>query len=223
LVGHGPAVALCNGAGAASVGSWPDVEEEAARFATIVTYDRAGTGRSEAPEVSPTADDMAEELASALNSLAVNRPLIPVGFSMAAFLVQLFACRRPAEVAGLILLGPLPNEFLAQLADHPPEVRASLRAKTAASPCLILETEKSIESAVQVRDAVASGGLLDVPFVVLAIEHPEPSGLGRSHSAIARRSAEGRLILVRDTTHLTFRRDKAEQIVDLIREMCANG
>ena len=82
------------------MGSWPDVEEEAARFATIVTYDRAGTGRSEAPEVLPTADDMAEELASVLNSLAVNRPVILVGFSMAAFLVQLFACRRPAEVAG---------------------------------------------------------------------------------------------------------------------------
>ncbi|HEY4806770.1 MAG TPA: hypothetical protein VIH81_03355 [Roseiarcus sp.] len=87
----------------------------------------------------------------------------------------------------------------------------------------MLETEKSIESAVQVRDTVASGGLLDVPLVVLAIEHPEPSGLGRSHAAIARRSARGRRILVRDTSHLTLRRDKAEQIVDLIREMCANA
>ena len=134
LVGHGPAVVLCNGAGAASVGSWPEVEGESACFATIVTYDRAGTGRSEAPEGSPTADDMAEELASVLNSLAVNRPLIFIGFSMAAFLVQLFACRRPAEVAGLILLDPLPDEFLAQLADQPPEVKASLRAKTAGPP-----------------------------------------------------------------------------------------
>jgi pimeloyl-ACP methyl ester carboxylesterase len=152
---------LCNGAGAASVGSWPEVEGESARFATIVTYDRAGTGRSEAPERSPTADDMAEELASVLNSLAVNRPVILVGFSMAAFLVQLFACRRPAEVAGLILLDPLPDEFLAQLADQPPEVRASLRAKTAeppdASPGLMLETEESIESAVQVRDTCQRG------------------------------------------------------------------
>ena len=199
---------------------------EAARFATVVTYDRAGTGRSEAPEVSPTAHDMAEELASVLNSLAVNRPVILVGFSMAAFLAQLFACRRPAEVAGLILLDPLPDEFLAQLVDQPPEVRASLRAKTAeppdASPGLMLETEKSIESAVQVRGTVAGGGLLDVPLVVLAIEHPEPSGLGRSHATIARRSARGRLILVRETSHLTFWRDKAMHIVELIREMCAN-
>ena len=65
-------------------------------------------------------------------------------------------------------------------------------------------------------------GLLDVPLVVLAIEHPEPSGLGRSHAAIARRSAKGRLILVRETSHLTFRGDKAQLIVDLIREMSAN-
>lgn len=109
MVGHSPAVVLCSGADAASVGSWPEVEGELARFATIVTYDRAGTGRSEAPEGSPTADDMAEELASVLNSLAVNRPVIVVGFSMAAFLVQLFACRRPAEVAGLLLLDALPD------------------------------------------------------------------------------------------------------------------
>jgi hypothetical protein len=86
----------------------------------------------------------------------------------------------------------------------------------------MLETEKSIESAVQVRAALAGSGLLDVPLVVLAIEHPEPSGLCRSHAAIARRSAKGRLILVRETSHLTMRRDKAKLIVDLIREMCAN-
>jgi pimeloyl-ACP methyl ester carboxylesterase len=226
LVGHGPTVVLCSGAGAASVESWPEVEGEAARFATIVTYDRAGTGRSEAPEVPPTAEGMAEELAAVLNNLAVNQPVILVGFSFAAFLVQLFACRRPAEVAGLILLDPLPDEFLAQLADQPAAVRASLRAKTReapnASPALRLETERYIESAVQVRDALASSGPLDIPLVVLAIEHPEPSGLGRSHAAIARRSGKGRLILVRGTSHLTFRGDKADLIVDLIREMCAN-
>jgi len=61
---------------------------------------------------------------------------------------------RP-RVAGLILLDPLPDEFLAQLADQPPAVKAALRAKTVeapdASPGLMLETEKSIESAMQVR------------------------------------------------------------------------
>jgi pimeloyl-ACP methyl ester carboxylesterase len=226
LVGHGPAVVLCSGAGAASVGNWPEIEHEAAHFATVVTYDRAGTGRSDAPDVAPTAYDMAEELTAVLNSLAINGPVILVGFSFAAFPVQLFACRSPAEVAGLILLDPLPDEFLAQLVDQPPVVRASLRAKTTeapyASPALTLETEKSVESAVQVRAALASSGPLDVPLVVLAIEHPEPSGLGRSHAAIARRSAKGRLILVRGTSHLTFRGDKAQLIVNLIREMCAN-
>jgi pimeloyl-ACP methyl ester carboxylesterase len=226
LVGHGPAVVLCSGAGGAGVGSWPEVEGEGARFATILTYDRAGTGRSDAPEVAPTADDMADELAAVLDGLNINRPVILVGFSMAAFLVQLFACRRQGEVAGLILLDPLPDERLAQLVDQPPAVRTSLRAKAAeapyTSPALTLETEKSVESAVQVQAALASSGQLNVPLVVLAIEHPEPSGLGRSHAAIARRSAKGRLILVRETSHLTMRRDKAKLIVDLIHGMCAN-
>jgi hypothetical protein len=74
----------------------------------------------------------------------------------------------------------------------------------------------------QVRDAFASKGLLNVPLVVLAIDHPQPSGLGKSHAAIARRSADGRLILVSETSHQTLRRDKAKLIVDLIREMCPN-
>jgi pimeloyl-ACP methyl ester carboxylesterase len=221
VVGHGPPVVLCGGAGAASVGNWPEVEGQAARFATIVTYDRAGTGRSEAPQLAPTADDMAEELASVLNSLAVKRPMVLVGFSMAAFLVQLFACRRPAEVSGLILLDPLPDELLTRLVDQP-AARASLSAKTAEAPDASPETEKSVESAVQVKDALAGSGLLDIPLVVLAIEHPEPSGLGTSHAAITQRSAKGRLIHVRETSHLTFRRDNAELIVGLIREMCPN-
>jgi pimeloyl-ACP methyl ester carboxylesterase len=43
---------------------------------------------------------MADELAAVLDGLAVDRPVVLVGFSLAAFLVQLFACRRPAEAAG---------------------------------------------------------------------------------------------------------------------------
>jgi hypothetical protein len=35
VVGSGPAVVLCSGAGAAGVGTWPEVEEKAARFATM--------------------------------------------------------------------------------------------------------------------------------------------------------------------------------------------
>ena len=49
LVGHGPAVVLCSGAGAASVGNWPEIEREAARFATVLTYDRAERGAATRP------------------------------------------------------------------------------------------------------------------------------------------------------------------------------
>jgi pimeloyl-ACP methyl ester carboxylesterase len=190
LVGHGPAVVLCSGAGAASVGNWPEIEREAARFATVVTYDRAGTGRSDAPDVAPTAFDMADELTAVLNSLAINRSVILVGFSFAAFLVQLFAYRSPAEVAGLILLDPLPDEFLAQLVDQPPVVRASLHAKTAeASPALMQETEKSVESAVQVQAAVAGSGLLDVPLRLNIPNRPGSAGATRQSRDGAPRDA----------------------------------
>ena len=100
IVGQGPTIVLCSGAGAASVGVWREVEAAAACFATVVTYDRAGTGCSEAPDASPTAANMAGELASVLDSLAVERPVILVGFSMAAFLVQIFARRRPQSWPG---------------------------------------------------------------------------------------------------------------------------
>ena len=226
VIGQGPAIVLCSGAGAARVGNWPDVEEQAVRFATVVTYDRAGTGRSDAPQRRPTAADMAEELTAVLDALAIARPVVLVGFSMAAFLVQLFACLRPADVAGIILLDPLPDSFMAQLADQPPTVRESLGAKTAtmsgASPGLRLEMELSIESAVQVRDSLASVSLRNLPFVVVAVEHPEPSGLGRYHAAMASRFAEGQLILVRATTHQTFVRDNSQLVVDLARRMCGD-
>ena len=79
VIGQGPAIVLCSGAGAARVGNWPDVEEQAVRFATVVTYDRAGTGRSDAPQRRPTAADMAEELTAVLDALAIARPVVLVG------------------------------------------------------------------------------------------------------------------------------------------------
>ena len=51
----------------------------------------------------------------------------------------------------------------------------------------MLETEKSIESAVQVRDTVASGGLLDVPLVVLQSNTPNPP----ASAGATRRSPDG--------------------------------
>jgi len=47
--GGGPTIVLLSGADVAGVGAWDPLESRLAEFATVVSYDRAGTGRSDPP------------------------------------------------------------------------------------------------------------------------------------------------------------------------------
>lgn len=114
-----PLHVLCTGRGyppvlfesgiAASSLSWTRVRPEVATFTRACAYDRAGlgwSGRSHAPR---TVDRILRELQGVLTR-AVAGPAVLVGHSFGAFVVCAYAFRRPADVAGLVLLDP-PSEW----------------------------------------------------------------------------------------------------------------
>ena len=78
----------------------------------VVTYNRAGYGRSEPGPLPRDCGREAEELKALLDSASVPGPYILVGHSLGALNVQVFASRYPNSVAGLILLDPPPRPFI---------------------------------------------------------------------------------------------------------------
>jgi len=83
--------------------------------ATIVSYDRAGFGKSDLPE---TPLDMREEVGwlwQGLKKLELEKNLILVGHSFGGWMIRLFASEYPEAVKGMVFVDPFTNEFVDQL------------------------------------------------------------------------------------------------------------
>jgi len=93
---------------------WNNLAPELARKtgATIVSYDRAGFGKSDLPE---TPHDMREEvewLWQGLQKLNLYKDLILVGHSFGGWMIRLIASEHPEAVRGIVFVDPFTNEFV---------------------------------------------------------------------------------------------------------------
>lgn len=82
------------------------------RVTRVVTYNRAGYGRSEPGPLPRDCGREAAELKALLEKASLPGPYVLVGHSLGALNVQAFASRYPDAVAGLVLLDPPPLSFL---------------------------------------------------------------------------------------------------------------
>jgi pimeloyl-ACP methyl ester carboxylesterase len=92
--------------------SWALVQQEAAKFARVIAYDRAGLGWSDPPNTPRTPANIARELREWLDAAEVQPPFLLVGHSFGGLVVERFAIENPHVVHGLILVDALsPAEF----------------------------------------------------------------------------------------------------------------
>jgi len=85
---------------------WSLIQPEVAKFARVITYDRAGLGWSEPGPVGVprTSRQIVDELRALLSRAGITGPYVLVGYSFGGHHVRLFANQYPDEVAGLVLL-----------------------------------------------------------------------------------------------------------------------
>jgi len=103
LLGNGsPTAVLVSGLDSPQA-SWDSVVPDLAAITTVVTYDRAGVGKSELGALPAHGEQSAKDLRALLDALGVPRPYILVGHSYGGNVVRLFASMFPDAVAGLIL------------------------------------------------------------------------------------------------------------------------
>lgn len=91
--------------------AWRKVAPEVAKTARVLTYSRAGHGKSDPrPEPRTIAQNMAE-LEQLLAAAKLGPPYILVGHSYGALLMRAFATRHPGQVAGMVLVDPSDERF----------------------------------------------------------------------------------------------------------------
>jgi pimeloyl-ACP methyl ester carboxylesterase len=117
VIGHGPTVVLEAGGAGGGLGETfsGTVEETLAEYATVLTYDRVGSGRT-GGSPRKTVAEMADDLDALLVATGCQTPAVIVGWSAGGMVAEMFAVRHPNKVAGLVLLDPtasIPDRFIA--------------------------------------------------------------------------------------------------------------
>ena len=88
------------------------LQNRIAQTIQVITYNRAGYGRSDAGPMPRGAKQEVEELKTLFEKVSGKGPCLLVGHSLGALIVQLFAARYPDMVAGMILTDPPPSDFI---------------------------------------------------------------------------------------------------------------
>jgi pimeloyl-ACP methyl ester carboxylesterase len=97
-----PTVVLVSGLEAPQA-YWDSVIPALAAKTTVVTYDRAGVGKSEIGDLPTHGEQSVKDLQVLLDKLSVPKPYILVGHSYGGNIVRLFASMLPDDTGGLIL------------------------------------------------------------------------------------------------------------------------
>jgi pimeloyl-ACP methyl ester carboxylesterase len=97
-----PTVVLVSGFGAPQA-YWNPVVPDLASQTTVLTYDRAGIGKSEIGELPTHGTQAATDLHTLLNKLNLPKPYIVIGHSYGGSVVRLFASIYPDDIGGIIL------------------------------------------------------------------------------------------------------------------------
>lgn len=90
-----------------------NIHNQISKRTTSVIYDRAGTGWSDQVNLPRSALEVTDELRSLLHTADVPAPYLFVGHSLGGIYSRLYAQRFPDEVAGMLLLEPAHEDFLA--------------------------------------------------------------------------------------------------------------
>jgi pimeloyl-ACP methyl ester carboxylesterase len=164
----GPTVVLVSGFQAPQA-YWNPVVPGLAEITTVVTYDRAGYGKSERGELPVHGEQSAADLHVLLGKLNVPKPYLLVGHSYGGRVVRLFASSYPGDTAGLILEEAghedLPDAQLAALAGKDRETLAAMIAPYRTKvPDPHSETDYMAETVEQLHRC---GPLPHVPLVVI--------------------------------------------------------
>ncbi len=126
-------VVIDSGAGGKTL-DWCLVQPEIAKFARVITYDRAGYTWSDASPLARTSDNIVQELHTMLQNAQVPAPYVLVGHSFGGLNMRLFANKYPDEVAGVILVDAAHEDLFERL----PQLRSNklmLYAVLAANYC----------------------------------------------------------------------------------------
>lgn len=232
-----PTVILEAGLGADHT-TWASVQPGIADFTRVCSYDRAGLGVS-APAPTPrTSQEVVADLHVLLTVANIPTPYVLVGHSFGGLHVRLYAHQYPDEVAGIVLIDAVHEDWWARAREILPPATANDSERLHNFRWFLTEGYKDPvnnregirieESAAQVR---ATGSLGTTPLVVLSAGIPSilapglPPDIEAQLISLMQQDLQTELArLSSDSVHLVaaesghaIHHDQPEQVIQTIR------
>lgn len=213
-------------------GRWRDVQDRLAEFATVITYSRAGYGKSGTSPTRPTPLHVAAKLRSLLRMIGAEGRYVLLGHSWGGLLMRVFAAQYPESVAGLILIDGSHErqyqEYSRLSSTFWEDVRPILdqaAAKIGGGAPAELEVMWDVYRRGTLPEA---NPLPTVPMVVITVQRPDPSWTGgteaglsawrRLHQELCAHHKEV-LHLITDRSGHNVHRDRPQLVVDAVRHL----
>ncbi|MFJ8418440.1 alpha/beta fold hydrolase [Bacillus wiedmannii] len=91
--------------------TWDHIAEELTEYGTVLSYDRAGLGKSGKSFKRRISSEMVKDLRSCLEQLQLKPPYIFVGHSFGGINARLFATFYPEDMLGIVLADSTPENY----------------------------------------------------------------------------------------------------------------
>jgi pimeloyl-ACP methyl ester carboxylesterase len=127
--GSGPPTVVIEAGASAFAIDFALVQPEVAKVTRVCSYDRAGSGWSDARPDVETPIRVVRDLRSLLDAAGEQGPFVLVGASRGGLYVRLFQAEYPAAVAGLVLVDPAAEDQLFTMYQGKPVPIVSLTAE----------------------------------------------------------------------------------------------
>jgi len=221
--------------------NWRALQNRIAQVTRVITYNRAGYGRSEPGPLPRHGGREAEELKALLDAASIPGPYVIVGHSLGGLNAQVFAAKYSEDVVGIVLLDPPPLSFirgeeytsLLAMADRmTAEWQAvadagadssDAEAKTRAFFFQMIASEhrEMFGESARLVSEISSFG--DTPLLVMAARKPNPvfGDLAEEYQrywieqsrSLSHKSSNGKFVVAEDSTHRLY-----EDVPDLVVE-----
>jgi len=148
-----------------------------AAFTRVVSYDRAGLGKSDPAFIFPrTCQDIVDDLKSLLAYARIGPPYVLVGQSWSGYIVRLFASLHSEEVAGMVLIDCSHEDKYAHFEKYLSEDLIKRMWAAESDPFRNGEKIDRMKSYAQVRDTAC---VYDFPLIVITrgILESDPSSV----------------------------------------------
>ena len=222
--------------------TWKHVTARLARRFHTIAIDHRGWGESEAPADGYALADLAADAEGVIRALQLKRYVL-VGHSMGGKVAQLMASRRPAGLAGLVLVAPSPpqpmvmpaqaREMMAGAYTNPEAVGATIDNVLTAKLLTPEDREQVIADslrgapaaksawprATSLEDITAQVSAINVPVVVIAGELDRVDSPALLQAELLSRVPQAVMHVLPGTGHLSML-ESPDALVPLIDQFC---